>query len=97
MNFPLTYIYCENLCVNQPLKVTFIGVVVAQSKVILRVTVLNLCNLVLNLPLNYFSLIDNFCEIIKVMSLHGSAKCFQNIQQFNFLFISHKSYFKIIN
>jgi len=33
--------YCENLRINQPLKVTFSGVAVAQSKVILRVTVLN--------------------------------------------------------
>jgi len=40
MNFPLTYIYCENLRVNQLLKTTFSGVVVAQ--VISRVTVLNL-------------------------------------------------------
>jgi len=33
---------CENLRINQPLKITFRGVVVAQSKMISRVTVLNL-------------------------------------------------------
>jgi len=37
MNFPRTYIYCENLRVNQLLKVTFSGVVVTQT----RVTALN--------------------------------------------------------
>jgi len=42
INFPITYIYFENLRLNQSLKVTFNGVVVAQSKVISRVTVLNL-------------------------------------------------------
>jgi len=36
-----------------------------QSKVISRVTVLNLMQFSLNLPLNYFSLIYKFCEIIK--------------------------------
>jgi len=33
MNFPGTYIYCENLRINQPLKVSFSGVALAQSKV----------------------------------------------------------------
>jgi len=33
--------YCENLHVNQPLKVTFWRVAVAKSKVISRVTALN--------------------------------------------------------
>jgi len=37
VNFPRTYIYCENLRVIQSLKVTFSGVAVAQS----RVTALN--------------------------------------------------------
>jgi len=29
----MTYIYCENICVNQPLKFTFSGMAVAQSRV----------------------------------------------------------------
>jgi len=29
------------------------------------------------------------------MSLRGSAKCLQSIQQFNFLFISHNELFQI--
>jgi len=33
MNFLATYIYCENLRVNQLLTVTFSGVAVAQTRV----------------------------------------------------------------
>jgi len=46
-------LYCENLRVNQPLKVTFNEVAVAQSKVISRVTALIFMQFSLKfLPLN---------------------------------------------
>jgi len=46
--------------------ITFNGVPVAQSKVNSRVTALNFMQFSLKfLPLNYFSLIYNFCEKIE--------------------------------
>jgi len=52
VNFPGTYIYCKNLCVNQPLKVTFSGVAVALS----RVTALNLMQFSLEFAIKLFYL-----------------------------------------